>query len=252
MRLNDFLSWASNKEIGDSISQTYDDIVKHYVSRKWKFAGLDAGHFVEACRRFLEYKLFGSATPISKSLSKFNDVALTKYLNATGDEAYKILIPRMLWALYALRNKRSIGHLGAVPASEIDASILLNGAKWIVSEIIRLESNLSEEETASLVRGVISRQEVIIWQDGPITRVLDRSLEAREKVLVLLAFTGEKSEDLLRVDVCYKNPTNFRKILKRLDSAGFIYYSSERCCISPTGTTEAEGIARRFLDRDLS
>ncbi|MEI4508146.1 hypothetical protein WBQ88_12430 [Sphingopyxis sp. CCNWLW253] len=249
MRLNDFLSDISTVEIGEALSRTYDDIVRHYVSRNWKSAGLDAGHFVEACRRFLEYKLFGAATPISKALSNFSDAALAKYLSASGDEAYRILIPRLLWALYALRNKRSIGHLGAVPASEIDASILLNGAKWIISEIVRIESSLSQADTAALVRGIIARQEVIVWKDGPVTRVLDQSLEAREKALVLLAFTGDKSEDDLRIDVCYKNPTNFRKILKRLDESGLIFHSKELCCISPTGTAEAEKIARNFLDK---
>src|SRR4051794_12450373 len=122
MKLRDVLVAASNAEIGNAIDATYAEIVRHYVLRNWKTAGVDAGHFVEAVRRFLELRLLGKATPIGKSLSKFNESEIAKYRDASGDESYRILIPRILWGLYALRNKRSIGHLGAVPASEIDAT----------------------------------------------------------------------------------------------------------------------------------
>lgn len=183
MELRSTLALASTQEIGEALASTYSDIVEHYVLRKWKSAGLDAGHFVEAARRFLELKLFGSATPISKALSQFNEATLKKYADASGDEAYRILIPRTLWALFALRNKRSIGHLGAVPASELDAALLLNGAKWVLAEIIRLESNLTVDETRQLVADVIARQQPVIWREGGITRVLDSSMDARQRCL---------------------------------------------------------------------
>jgi hypothetical protein len=240
MKLSEFLISASNQEIGTSLAATYDSIVEHYVLRKWKQVGLDAGHFVEAARRFLELKLFGVATPVAKGLSNFNEATLKSYLNASGDEAYRVLVPRTLWSLYALRNKRSIGHLGAVPASEIDATLLLNGAKWVLSEIARLESKLSVIETRDLVTSIISRQQPAIWIEGGNVRILDNSLGAREKSLVALAFIGKMSESELRNIVRYKNPTNFRKILKRLDEKNSISYSEAECVISPTGLQEAE------------
>jgi hypothetical protein len=245
MNLRKFLESASNDEIGKSLSGIYDDIVQHYVLRRWKSLGLDAGHFVEAVRRFLELKLFGKATPIAQQISNFNEAALNSYFKASGDEAYRVLIPRVLWAVYALRNKRSIGHLGAVPASEIDATLLLNCAKWVLSEIVRLESALSAEDTRKLVTGIISRQEPAIWTDGSIIRVLDNKLGAREKALVVLAFLGKKSEAELREAVRYKNSTNFRRILKRLDDKSLISFTPDSCMISPTGLTEAEGILGR-------
>jgi hypothetical protein len=243
MRLNDVIERASKKEISDAICQSYSEIVKHFLFRNWKTAGLDAGHFVEAVRRFLEIRLFGKTQPIGKSLPKFNETELSRYANAAGDESYRILIPRTLWSLYALRNKRSIGHLGAVPASEIDATLLLNGAKWVLSEIIRLESTLDADQTRSLVSSVIKRHEGIVWNEGDITRVLDISLDARQRALIILGFVGDRSEEQLRQEVQYKNPTNFRKILQRLDKANLICYSKDKVVISPTGLMEAERIA---------
>ena len=242
MNLRDFLIDASNDEIGSALSATYDGIVQHFVLRKWKSAGLDAGHFVEAGRRFIELKLFGQATPVAKALNNFNETTLSLYLKANGDESYRLLIPRTLWSLYALRNKRSIGHLSAVPANEIDATLLLNGAKWVLSEIVRLESKLSVDQTRDLVASIISRQQPTIWVEGEIVRILDNSLGAREKSLIALAFIGSLPEERLRAVVRYKNPTNFRKILKRLDEKNSISYSVNNCVISPSGLNEAEKI----------
>ncbi|NMW31721.1 hypothetical protein HKD42_06580 [Altererythrobacter sp. RZ02] len=240
MNLNDFLVQASNEEVGNALTVAYDDIVTHYTLGRWKYAGLDAGHFVEAARRFLELKLFGAATPISKGLSNFGDKALSSYLNGNGDESYRILIPRTLWSIYALRNKRSIGHLGAVPASEIDATLLLSGAKWVLSEIVRIESSLTAEDTRELVNSLIARQQPTIWRDGQVLRVLDSSHETREKVLILLAFNGDMSETALRDASQYKNLNNFRKILRRLDEKNLISYTPDLCKISPSGLCLAE------------
>lgn len=246
MALRDELVNASSPEIGDALFTTYTEIVEHYVLRKWKGVGLDAGHFVEAARRFLELKLFGKATPISAQLSKFTEKALADYLNAKGDEAYRMLIPRTLWSLYALRNKRSVGHLGAVPANEIDATLLLNGAKWVIAEILRLESTLDVNGTRELISDVISRQHAVIWKGEGVTKVLDNKMEAREKALVVLGLIGNMPEHELREIVRYKNPTNFRKILKRLDDANMIAYSESKCQITPLGTEKAEELASRF------
>jgi hypothetical protein len=240
MKLHDVLVGASDEEIGKAIDQTYSEIVRHYVLRNWKTAGLDAGHFVEAVRRFLELRLFGRSTPIGKSLPVFNDAELKKYESGSGDDSYRILIPRMLWALYALRNKRSIGHLGAVPAGEIDATALLYGAKWVLSELVRLNSTGTEAETRGLVHRMVERQEMAVWREDDLIRVLDPKIQARDKALIVLALTGDKSESELRAHVQYSNQTNFRKILKRLDAINLIAYEPQRCRISPTGVLEAE------------
>jgi hypothetical protein len=244
--IKNIIESASTTEIATAIDGSFREIGKHYVLRNWKTAGIDSGHFVEAVRRFLEHVLFGSATPIGKSLSKFNDAALKSYESATGDEAYRILIPRLLWAIYALRNKRSIGHLGAVPPSEIDASLLLHSAKWVVAEIIRLNAKGSVQQTRDLVDAVVQRTTSIIWIESDIVRVLDKSLSARDQTLVILGLTGSRSEDFLRDAVGYKHKTNFRKILNRLHADRLVEYSREKLTISPTGMLLAEAlIAKR-------
>jgi hypothetical protein len=233
-------------DVAEAIERSYLEIVRHYVFRNWKTSGLDAGHFVEAVRRHLDNALFGSYTPIGKSLPNFNEALLAKYVSATGDESLRILIPRQLWALNALRNKRSIGHLGAEPASELDATMLLYGAKWVLGELIRLSPQSDKTGARDLLDRIIERQEVAIWRETDLIRVLDPKVSARDQVLLILALTGDKSESELRTHTRYKNATNFRAILRRLDKANLIAYTSNKCRISPTGIREAKALSQRL------
>lgn len=240
--LRTILEGASTPEIASAVDETFREISKHFVTHNWKTAGLDAGHFVEAVRRFLEFRLFGKATPIGKSLPRFNEAALKSYESATGDESYRVLIPRLLWSLYALRNKRSIGHLGATPATQIDATILLYGAKWVLSEIVRLESTGPADEGLALISRLIERQIEVLWRDGDIKRILNPRIPTRSQVLLLLFLIGNQTADELQLTTGYKNKSNFRSILKRLHDARLIEFDRTNCILSPTGSREAEAI----------
>lgn len=83
-------------ELRDSVSRTFAEMQRSYLRRSWKAVGVDAGHFVEAVRRVVDHALFGKYKPIGKSLDSFNEGALQKYRDASGEEAMRILIPRQL------------------------------------------------------------------------------------------------------------------------------------------------------------
>ena len=245
MKLLDVLAAASTPAIAKAITESYAEIVKHYTLRNWKTAGLDAGHFVEAVRRFLENRLLGKATPIGKPLPKFNDGALKSYENAVGDDSYRVLIPRVLFGIYAIRNKRSIGHLGAVQASEIDAMLLMNSAKWIVAELVRLNSTGSAESTRNLVELLIQREIGVLWQEGEVVRILDTKLVARDQVLVLLAERGDLPPNELRRIIEYKKPKDFMAILKSLHDKRLIELTADMAKISPKGIEVVAELLRR-------
>ena len=98
-------------DVVDALLNAYREIEENYVLKKWKASELDAGHFVEAARRIIEYELTSSYTLISQKLPNFNDKILLSYENASGDESFRILIPRALKAIYNIRNKRGVGHI---------------------------------------------------------------------------------------------------------------------------------------------
>jgi hypothetical protein len=233
-------------EVVDALLAAYREIEQNYFLRKWKASELDAGHFVEAARRMLEHALFGTSTPIGQNLPTFNESALKKYEAGTGDDALRILIPRILWSVYGIRNKRGVGHVGPVSPNKMDSTLILADVKWVLAEFVRHASGLSVAETQKQVDEIIERRLDVLWKHGDVTRVLDPKIATRDQVLLLLYDTSPQQADDLRAAVEYANPTNFKKILKRLHAERLIEYTSaQTCIITSRGLVRAEELVRK-------
>jgi hypothetical protein len=231
--------------IASAILDAYREIERNYVLRKWKPSELDAGHFVEAVRRALDLELTGQYKAFNKSLPPFNNNALSFYEQQTGDQSYRLLIPRTLKSIYNIRNKRGVAHISDVNPNEMDATLILYTCKWVLAELIRLKSGLPPDQTQAMLDKIVERQCPVIWKEGNITWVLSSQMKAREQVLVLLYDSSPRTDAELQGIIEYSNGTNFKKILKRLHAQKFIYYHSDgNCRLSPTGLPLAEKIIR--------
>jgi len=245
MNVFDVLKSAYNPAIAGHVLDAYREIEQNFVLKKWKPSELDAGHFVESVRRLLELELTGKHTPFNKPLPRFNDQALLYYEHQSGHESYRLLIPRVLKAIYNIRSKRGVAHISDVSPNEVDSTLILHCVKWILSEIVRLKSGLSVQDTQKLMHRIVERQIPLIWKDADVTRILDASMSARDQVLVLLYDKSPQSVEKLREMIEYKNETNFKKILRRLHTAKLIHHGSDTAClISPTGVLAAENIIK--------
>lgn len=241
MQLKSILESASDSILAMEIINSFQEIEKNYTLRSWKTSELDAGHFVEAIRRFLELKLFGSYTPIGKSLPSFNDRELNRYLTAKGEDAYRLHIPRALWLIYGIRNKRGVGHLSQLKANQIDASQILQTSKWVLAELIRLNSNIAIDETEQLVDEITERNIEGIWQAGNIKRVLIEGLSVKAQILVLL-YNYESLTDQELYDIIENGNFGYlKKALRDLHKKRLLEYKQDSSCIlSPKGSKEAE------------
>ena len=238
------LETAYGKQIAEKLLTAYLEIESNYSLGKWKASELDAGHYVESVRRLLEQQLFGYHTSFDKKLKVFDDAVLKQYEQATGNnDSYRMLIPRALKAIYNIRNKRGVGHISGVSPNEMDSTYILYTVKWVLAELVRLNSGLSVSETQRLVDDIVERKISLIWKTSDFTRILDPDMKTRDKVLVLLYDESPRSAEELQKIAEYKNRSNFTKLLKRLHKDTLIHYGEDkRCTVSPKGLIEAEQI----------
>jgi len=237
---HEILEKVYSSDIAENIINSYKEIEQNFVIKKWKPSELDAGHFVESVRRLLEYELFGTYTLFSKKLSNFTDNELKRYESASGEDSFRILIPRILKSIYNIRNKRGVGHITTISPNEMDSTIIIYSAKWVLAELVRLNSSLTIAETQKLISTIIERKIDLIWKDDGIIRILNNKVKTEEKILILLFDNSPQSESQLLKSSNYSHSTKFRRILKKLDDSVLINYENGICTISPTGIIEAE------------
>lgn len=230
-------------ELVDRLIDAFETIEHNYARGKWKASELDAGHFVEIARRIVELETTGSYTDIDDDLPPFHAGTLSDYEQGSGHESFKILIPRVLYGTYAVRNKRGVAHVGRVSPNEPDSSIIRANARWVMAEIVRLKSDLSVEETAPLIHDLVEKEAPLVWSVEGQDRVLDTRLEAWQQILILLYADEPRGERDLQEAIEYQNTTRFREILTDLHRNRLIEYGDDgRCHLMPPGEERAEEI----------
>ena len=235
-------------ELCSNFIESFLAIIREHRKKNWKYAGNESGQFIEVARRMLEFATTSKYTPLSEKLPLFNENTLRSYEHGdiSIDNSYRMLIPRYLYAMYSVRNKRGIIHKSEINPNAMDSTMLLNNAKWILAEFVRLSSNLPFEETAELIESLLEREQPIFWTIGEVTRILYPRMDSASKILCLLYYQDGQADAKLQSSIEYKNSARFKEILRKLHNDRKIEYINSDCFLSPIGLKEAEDIICRF------
>lgn len=235
------------QELTEKILEAYLEIESNFFLEKWKPSELDAGHFVESVRRLLEFEFTGSYTPFNSKLSNFSDSVLKFYEQQSGHESFRMLIPRILKSVYNIRNKRGVGHIKDISPNEMDATLILHSVKWVLSEIVRIKSNLSIPETQRAIDDIVERKVDMLWKETDFQRILNPKIPTKDQVLILLY--NDKSQDIeeLRIIIEYKNKSNFKILVKKLHADRLLELKTDgQCLLSPKGRIKAEELIKKY------
>ena len=230
----------------EELITTFRKIETNYREHRWEPSELNGGKLCEVVYTILKGYMDGSY-PASSSKPK-NMVDACKNLEqnpATFPRSIRIQIPRMLIALYEIRNNRGVGHVGGdVDPSHMDATCVLQMSKWIVAELIRTFHCVSVEEALKTVDSLSERELSILWFINGVTRVLDTSMSMLEKTLLILyqSPTGITENDLIK-SIEHTNASVYRRdVLRKAHKKRLLEYNSSNrlVTISPLGAKKVE------------
>lgn len=185
----------------EDLLNAFNDIVKNYSERRWEPASLNGGKLCEASYTIIRGLADGTFPPRSKKPSNMVDACKAMEKEGAQPRSIRVQIPRIIIALYEIRNNRGVGHAGGdVNPNEMDATVVLYMAKWIVAELVRNLHTMTTGEAAAVVESLIKRQVALVWASGDKKRVLKQGLSWKKNtLLLLLSETGAVSEaDLFR------------------------------------------------------
>ncbi len=227
----------------------YNRIVSNYRERRWEPAELNGGKLCELVYSILKGTIDGKFPKKSKKPKNF--LQACRDLETAGGHvcrSVRIQIPRILIALYEVRNNRNVGHIGGdVDPNEMDATFVLQSAKWIMAELVRVFHQVDPEDAANLVEALTERTIPLVWETGENRRVLKPELPYATQTLVLLESCGGAVgfADLLRWTE-YKNSTQYRKlVLNRLHKNRLIEFDPK------AGTVALSPLGVRFVEENV-
>jgi len=243
----EFVLSAIPATLRETLFRYYNEIIRNFREHKWEPSELNGGKFCETVYTILKGCVDGfyPARPIKPTNMVDACHGLEGAPQPPFSRSLRIQIPRMIIALYEIRNNRGVGHAGGdVNPNHMDAVAVLNLAKWILSELVRLFHNVTPELATSYVDGVVDRTLPVIWEVSGKLRVLRPDYNMMQKTLVLLYHCGTATQEAdLFSWAEHSNQSAYRRdVLRRLHEKKFVEYdeTKQTITISPLGIREVE------------
>ncbi|MDP8997483.1 MAG: hypothetical protein M3O03_10860 [Pseudomonadota bacterium] len=229
----------------------HQSIVQNYFEHRWGPSELSGGKFCEIVYNILDGHAKNSYLSSPAKPPDFVGACRALEQNTHVIRSFQILIPRLLPALFEVRNNRGVGHAGGdVDSNHMDATFVVSSADWVMSELIRNFHNVSTQAAQALVDNLVERRIPLVWEGDNMRRVLVPKMKLPDQIIVLLATSvgQQKVSDLLNW-TGYENRQYFMKLLRKLHNEfRFLELSSDEASLQilPPGSVEASKIVQRY------
>jgi hypothetical protein len=168
----------------------YQSIVQNFLEHRWLPSELSGGRFSEIVYTILDGHAKGTYATAPSKPANFEQACKKLENNAHVARSFQILVPRMLPALYEVRNNRSVGHVGGdVDPNHMDSVAVLSMCNWIMCELVRVYHAMSVQDAQKVVDGLAEVRIPVVWSDGSKKRVLQPALSLPDQLLLLIATT---------------------------------------------------------------
>jgi hypothetical protein len=207
----------------------YKSIIQNFAEHRWAPSELSGGKFCEIIFTILDGHAKGTYASAPTKPSRFVDACKLLEKNGHVPRSFQILIPRLLPALYEVRNNRGVGHAGGdVDPNHMDAVFVMSNCSWVMAELVRVFHKTTTSEAQSIVDRLAERKMPLLWYGEEMRRVLDPKMPLLAQILLLLSTATDKVAvaDLIKwTDT--KNSNYFRLLLRKMHGLRLIEYSGQ-------------------------
>jgi len=232
----------------DPLLAEYEKLLRNYGEMRWEPAELNGGKLCEVIYSILKGYVDGSFPSKPTKPRNMVDSCRAFEKASKSSRSIRLQIPRLLIALYEVRNGRSVGHVGGdVDPNHMDAGLVVNMSQWLMAELVRIFHDVTVEEATATVENLVERKIPLIWRVGNRTRILSATMSYRDKAFVLLYGTpgSIKAKDIVD-SIEYSNASVFRKkILKPAHKEALIHFDSK------TDDVQLSPLGSRYVEQNI-
>jgi hypothetical protein len=245
-QIRDQLNQTIDPVLVDLLLNAYSELKNNYYLGKYKPSELEGGHFGEVVIRILQLITARTYTPLGQPLARFDTREIERYARlpgATYPDSIRLHIPRAIFAIYGIRSRRGVGHVGGdINPNLADASFIMATCDWIMVEILRLYYTSSVEEAQKIVDTIVTRKIPLVQEFNGFLKVLDANLSVPRQILVLLYHKGVDGASKDELGKWVKtSPNNLAMALNRLEHGQkYIHLAGDQYFITHLGQSFVE------------
>jgi len=233
----------------EPLLEEYGTILRNYLERRWTPSELSGGRFCEIVYTIIKGLSTGNYPSSPTKPTNFVQACRQLESITSNPRSLQILIPRLLPALYEIRNNRGVGHVGGdIDSNHIDASAVLSIASWIMAELIRVFHDIDIQDAQKIADSLVERKTPLVWHSRDIRRVLEPDMSIRHQVLLLSSGSQTVTKDDLLRWIEPPSRSNFYSLLRRMHRSRLIELSSDQTTVEllPPGMAIVEQIITAY------
>jgi hypothetical protein len=248
-KIESSLAAQAPAQLVKALLDAYAELKDNFNLEKFRPSELEGGRFAEAAIRIAQHLATGAHDPLGKPLPPFDKIlpVLERVPSASAHDSLRIHIPRALWAIYGVRNRRNVGHIGGdINPNRADAYFVVALCDWVLAELIRLTFNCPLIEAQAMVDNLVERKIPIIQDFGGFPKILRTDLAIPDRIMVLSYRSGANgvAVDDLQKWLKPAKPGAVSVAVLRLDRKAFLHRNGNQCFITLSGI--------RYVEKNMS
>lgn len=208
-----------------AVLDTYQKMVAERRKGAVEECLMQAGKFVEHALRAVEFIRTGSAPAEIKHPS---DTIKAIEKDKGLPDSLRVLIPKVAHSMvYEIRSKRGAVHVKEIDPREIDASLCVQAASWVIAEMLRLYHVDSEAAVAEAMT-VLMRAEMPLIETLGDEVVVTAKVPCPVELLLLIGRCAPAGIDRKALGLSSKNGSStVSKTLQRLGADRLIHRTAD-------------------------
>lgn len=230
------------EELIDAMLSAYGIAKGAWTLGDWHKAESHLGLFCEAAIRICKQMATGSYTEIGHPKFKVENEATACSQVPMGkveDEPFRVLIPVVISAVYAIRNRRGVDHLSKIKPNHIDAKVQLAQADWVLAELTRLATTHDFGHVQQVIDSLVERESPLIEKINGQWKVLAPSMNVEDMILLVCYHDDDATQTEL-VRITGKLQPTVSRVIDRLDALALLHKDGRRLTITSTGRKRVE------------
>lgn len=213
------------EQLCEQLIKEFLSLEKRYILHDWEPATLDGGQFAEAAARILYHQdsnNLNQRKSVNKCISYVEDSSNSNEHNYP-DRKSALHTAKVLKTIYKFRSDRGAVHIDPdYSANQLDSKLVLENARWALSEILRVFWNGNREIIAKTIRGLLQFEVPIVAEFSGKLLVQRTDCSIEEEVVILLHYVGETGLSRKELgNFVQASPSSITNALKKLSSRNF-------------------------------
>ena len=233
-------------DLGAGLLDSFQELKTAYMEGRLRPSELEGGHFAEYAFRICEHACTGTFTPIGTALRPVDQLVRRLGSSASGHDSFRLHIPRVLFGIFEIRNRRGVGHpSGDVNPNVADSEFVTTTASWVVAELLRHAYNTDMESAQALVDSLVKRHSPLVEDIDGFPKLLRPELSVPDRVLVLLNHRRSPMPPAeLRKALSSVSGSRLVRVLADMEKRALVHTGSTGCVLTRRGIECVEAIIR--------